>query len=141
MRTDCRLVMWLAMVLMLGVGVRAQDAQRTVPAAQELAKGGNAFAVGMYQQLKGEKGNLFFSPFSIRTALAMTYAGARGETAKQMETALCFGALKDAELHKAFADLAKGLEPGAKGGYQLTIANSLWGQKGYKFLNPFLDIS
>jgi len=122
-------------------GNAPQDARKEAPAvAQELAVGGNAFAVGMYQQLKGEKGNLFFSPFSIRTALAMTYAGARGETAKQMETTLRFGALKDAALHQAFADTAKGLESGGKGGYQLAIANSLWGQKGYKFLDPFLDV-
>ena len=45
-----------------------------------------AFALALYQHLKASEGNLFFSPYSISTALAMTYAGARGETEKQMET-------------------------------------------------------
>ncbi len=48
----------------------------------------NAFAVDLYGQLKSESGNLFFSPESISTALAMTYAGARGETATEMAKTL-----------------------------------------------------
>ncbi len=56
-----------------------------------VAKSGNAFATDLYAKLAGkEKGNLFFSPASIHTALAMTYAGARGNTEKQMYTTLRF---------------------------------------------------
>ncbi len=56
-----------------------------------VAKSGNDFATDLYAKLAGkEKGNLFFSPASIHTALAMTYAGARGNTEKQMFTTLRF---------------------------------------------------
>jgi len=46
----------------------------------KLVEGNSAFAFELYQQLKQEEGNLFYSPYSISLALAMTYAGARGET-------------------------------------------------------------
>jgi serpin B len=103
-----------------------------------LAQGNNEFAWDMYGKLKGDKGNLFFSPFSLRTALAMTYAGAKGETAAQMEKTLRF-APQDPALHAAFASTIQSIEPGEKGGYTLTVANSLWGQKDYGFLKPFLE--
>lgn len=103
-----------------------------------LAKGNNEFAWEIYGALKGEKGNLFFSPFSLRTALAMTYAGARGETAAQMEKVLRF-APQDPTLHAAIARTIAGMAPGKEDGYKLTVANSLWGQQGYGFLKPFLD--
>ena len=69
--------------------------------AQALAKGNNVFALNIYNQLRSAPGNLFFSPVSIRTALAMTYAGARGETASQMKSALSF-TLDEADLHPRF---------------------------------------
>jgi serpin B len=53
-----------------------------------LAEGNSAFAFELYQALKGEEGNLFYSPYSISLALAMTYAGARNETAEQMADTL-----------------------------------------------------
>ena len=106
----------------------------------ELAKGNNQFAVDLYAQLKSGKGNLFLSPYSIRTALAMPYAGAQGETAGQMEQALNL-TLKGQALHEAFRATMADLVPAEKSGYQLTIANSLWGQTGYKFLAPFLDVN
>ncbi len=107
----------------------------------EVAKGNNEFAFGLYAKLKDEKGNLFFSPFSISTALAMTYGGARGETAEQMAKTLHF-TVDEARLHPAIASLNKELNGDGKSshGYQLSVANSLWGQKGYKFLPDFLKL-
>ncbi len=58
--------------------------------AATLAKGNNVFAINLYKQLRTTEGNLFFSPYSIRTALSMTYAGAKGRTAEQMKSALSF---------------------------------------------------
>jgi serpin B len=55
-----------------------------------LVEGNSAFAFELYQALKEEDGNLFYSPYSISLALAMTYAGARGETAEQMADTLQF---------------------------------------------------
>ena len=57
-----------------------------------LVAGNTAFALDLYARLKSAEGNLFFSPYSISTCLAMTYAGARGSTATQMARTLHFGA-------------------------------------------------
>src|SRR6187399_2849177 len=66
----------------------------------QLAMGNMAFAADLYNQLKDKPGNLFFSPFSISTALAMAYAGARGKTAGEMENALHFD--QKQEIHAEF---------------------------------------
>jgi serpin B len=55
-----------------------------------VVKGNNVFAFDLYSVIAKEKGNLFLSPYSVSSVLAMTYAGARGETAKQMEKTLHF---------------------------------------------------
>ena len=105
-----------------------------------VVKGNNKFAFDLYAKLRAQNGNLFCSPNSISTALAMTYAGARGETEKQMAKVLHFG-LKQERLHPAFAALIKESAPGKPEYYQLSIANALWGQKGYQFLPEFLDLT
>ena len=55
-----------------------------------VVKGNNIFAVALYGRLRNQRGNLFFSPESISTALAMAYAGARGGTASEMAKTLHF---------------------------------------------------
>ncbi|MDQ7781195.1 MAG: serpin family protein, partial [Planctomycetota bacterium] len=106
-----------------------------------LVQGNNTFAFDLYARLREDKGNLFLSPASISTALAMTYAGARGNTEAEMAKTLHFE-LEQAKLHPAFAGAVEYLNAGgAKGGYQLTIANSLWGQKGYGFLPEFTKLT
>jgi len=111
-----------------------------------LVEGNSAFAFELYQALKGEEGNLFYSPYSISLALAMTYAGANGDTAQQMAATLQF-MLEQDRLHPAFnwldAELASRGE-GAEGkdgeGFRLNIVNAIWGQKDYEFLTDFLDV-
>jgi serpin B len=109
-----------------------------------LVEGNSAFAFDLYQALKGEEGNLFYSPYSISLALAMAYAGARNETAEQMADTLQF-MLEQDRLHPAFnwldAELARRGEAGEYGeGFRLNVVNAVWGQKGYEFLSDFLDI-
>lgn len=113
----------------------------------ELVSGNTAFAVSLYHLLNAENAaNLFYSPYSISVALAMTYAGARGETEQQMANALHFS-LPQERLHPAFnaleqqlTNLAQGTQGGEEGeGFRLHIANALWGQQGFEFLNEFLD--
>jgi serpin B len=111
-----------------------------------LVEGNSAFAFELYQALREQDGNLFYSPHSISVALAMTYAGARGETAEQMAGTLKF-LLEQEGLHPAFnwldAELASRGE-GAEGkdgeGFRLNIVNAIWGQKDYSFLTEFLDV-
>ena len=119
----------------------------SVPAADTatLIAGNTAFAIDLYQAVRGEPGNLFMSPHSISLALAMAYAGARGDTERQMAAALHF-TLPQSRLHAAFngfdLDLAsRGQGARGKDGqpFELHIANSTWGQRGYPFLTPFLD--
>jgi len=82
-------------------------------------------AVQLYRELGAEKGNLFFSPYSISSALGMTYAGARGNTAKEMREALHFQ-LEQAALNSAFRDLNRELAATAhRSGQKLNIANAL----------------
>jgi len=112
----------------------------------QLAAGNTAFALDLYHQIKGDDDNLFYSPFSISLALAMTYAGARGETAEEMQTALHFPEPED-RVHTGFSNLDQHLEgladqelpEDAGEAFQLNIANQLWGQVDYPFQEDFLD--
>ena len=104
---------------------------------QVVVEGNNRFAFELYGRLRGQEGNLFFSPFSISTALAMAYAGARGGTETEMAEVLRF-TLKQDRLHPALAALIDDLSAGTKrDSLQLSVANALWGQKGFGFLKGF----
>jgi serpin B len=109
------------------------DADRAV-----VVEGNNAFAVALYHQLSHQDGNLFFSPESISTALAMVYAGARGNSASEMASALHF-TLPPEQLHPAMGALLRDLNA-AHSDYQLSVANALWAQQGYTFLDQFLNL-
>lgn len=108
---------------------------------QQAAQAGNHFAWDIYQQLKNRQGNLFFSPASIDLALAMTWTGARGETARDMGSVLHLpGAYvgRPESVSAAYGSLQAAMsDDGAP--YTLRIANRLWGQRGYRFLDSFLE--
>lgn len=130
-------IFWGMSVLIFDAPAQAQEN----PDMNALVKGNTAFALDLYGKLKAEKGNLFFSPYSISTALAMTYAGARGNTEKEMASALRF-TLTQERLHPAYASLEKALNTvREKGEIQLNIANALWPHKDYNFLPEFLKLT
>ena len=107
----------------------------------ELVEGDTAFALDLYRVLlnKNQEENLFYSPHGLSVALAMTYAGARGETERQMAEALRYS-LPQAQLHPAFNALDQTLASRGEGeDFQLRIVNAIWGQRGYAFLDAFLD--
>jgi len=111
-----------------------------------LSDGNNTFALDLYQELKETSGNIFYSPYSISSALAMTYAGARGDTEKQMAETLNFTLPQD-KLHPAFNSVALALasrgqetEDQDKMGFVLKNVNAIWGQKNYQFQPAFLDV-
>ncbi|XP_047199059.1 leukocyte elastase inhibitor-like isoform X2 [Hippoglossus stenolepis] len=95
-------------------------------------------SVQLYRTLShaNPSGNMFFSPLSISSALAMVYLGARGDTAAQMEKALIFSSGEEfhAEFKKLIADINS---PSAS--YILKTANRLYGEKTAKFLPQFLE--
>jgi serpin B len=104
-----------------------------------VVRGNSEFAVELYGKLKDTEGNLFLSPYSISTALAMAYAGARGQTAEQMAKVLNFPV--NEQFHKTFGEIIRQLNAsGEKGGFELVVANALWGQKDYKFLPDYLTL-
>ena len=106
-----------------------------------VVEGNHQFAFDLYSQVGKGDGNLFFSPFSISTALAMTYAGAKGNTETQMAQTLHFS-LSQERLHPGYSALMHGLQADpAHSGFELSIANALWGQSGYEFHKEFIDIT
>lgn len=146
----------LAAVMVIAGSCRATDISA---AGETVVEGNNEFALELYSKLREKEGNLFFSPYSISTALAMTYAGARGETEAQMAKALHFpttpsgvgsnpNKIKSEKLvwskedfHSAFGEIISDLNKrGEKSSYELTVANALWGQKGYGFVKEFLEL-
>ncbi len=117
-------------------------AQTSTPATVDqtaVVEGDNAFAVALYAQLRSRDGNLFFSPQSISTALAMAYAGARGDTASEMAKTLHF-TLPPERLHPAMGALLSNLNT-AHNGYQLRVADALWAQRDYMFRDDFLKLT
>ncbi|MEA3375385.1 MAG: serpin family protein [Chloroflexota bacterium] len=136
-----------------GVAVASEKDRVTSPDVSDpdlnaLVEGNSGFAFDLYGLLVEQEGgkNLFYSPYSISLALAMTYAGARGETEEQMAEALRFK-LPQEDLHPAFNALDQELAQrgeGAEGkdgeGFRLNIANAIWGQEDYEFLSTFLDV-
>jgi serine protease inhibitor len=116
----------------------------TVPAVVE---GNNKFAFELYGKLRAGEGNRFVSPYSLSSALAMTYAGARGETAKEMASTLHFP--KDSnQLHQGFRSLIASIRGETPAGiasrprsYQLSTANALWCQQGRPIVPSFLQLT
>lgn len=106
-----------------------------------LVQDNSAFAMDLYQKLRASDGNIFFSPYSISTALAMTYGGARGNTEREMAKTLRFS-LDQENLHPAFAQVESRLNKLQKAGnIKLSVANSLWPQQDYKFLDEYLSLA
>lgn len=108
------------------------------PDVAAVARGNNDFAFDLYAKLRGREGNLFYSPYSISDALAMTSLGARGQTAAQMAKVLHFPA-EGERLYSAFGSLIKTLQgSGRDRNYELHTADALWAQKGSEFRPEFL---
>ena len=137
MRKKCKTYIVLAMFFFGTVGqIRAEENIMI----KNIARDNTLFALDLYNQLKMTDGNMFFSPFSIFTALAMTWAGARENTAVQMAETLHFTE-KPAQFHRAIGDLISQLNAVQKEtDVELSIANAIWAQKGYQFLDEFFRI-
>ncbi len=129
-------------VVMLACCDNAFAIESLRPKEPNVAEAGNRFAVDLYRQLdKEQSGNLFFSPGSISVALAMTMAGARGRTEAEMAEVLHLAGNREA-IGAAYGKLLRQWnEDDRDRGYQLRVANRLWGQRGYKILDPFLVLT
>jgi len=118
------------------------DPQVDAQAVKAAAEANNAFALALYQQLAESDGNLFYSPYSIYTALMMTYAGAAGQTAEQMKQALEI-TVPEGEAHAALNALNLTLKNNSMFDgvpvFSFNVANQLWGQKDFVFNEQFLN--
>jgi serpin B len=142
-----RLVVFVSCVLSLGAGAAASEKESGMPETgktmspdvRAVTHSSNEFALALYGRLRSrQSGNLFFSPTSIWSALAMTSAGAEGETRQQMAEVLHFS-LPGERVHAAFADLKRTWSDPQQRDYELLMANRLWGQEGYDFLADYLS--
>jgi serpin B len=107
----------------------------------KLIAGINTFAGELNKRLTDdEPGSLFFSPFSIEAALAMTAAGARGETLAEMKRTLHLPDASHAEFGKLLSHLNSAgmdrLRP-----YELTVANAIWAQRGFPWREEFVELT
>jgi serpin B len=146
-----RLTTLCSAVLSLGTSLVVSAADNPSAAAQAV----NALGLDLLAKGTDANTNALLSPYSIQSALAMTYAGAAGETRTQMAKVLHYPEDETA-LHQSFTDLQKALEAVTKttaerakiakdqGGpgepFVLTVANRLFGQDGYAFRQPFLEL-
>jgi serpin B len=139
-----RLPAGIVVVLTLTAGTLPGPApakEKAKPDTKAVVAGNTQFALDLYGKLRGKEGNLFYSPLSISTALAMASGGARGRTLEQMAATLHLPDQK--ELHPALGALLAKINGrrGRKRGYELHTANALWGQQGYPFLKEFLRLN
>ncbi len=114
-------------------------------AVQELVRGNNEFALDLYEEVCEmlESDNIFFSPYSISSALGMTYAGAEGQTAAEMAEVLHFTLTVEAT-SRAFHSLTETLSSDEHVRYEsgdpftLSISNGLWVQDGFNLLDEYV---
>jgi len=117
--------------------LKTDDSTATPEKVGQVVTADNQFAFDLYSRYKSLDGNIFFSPYSISTALAMAYEGARGRTAEEMQAVLHFP--KDDDVRRSsFARIHNVLnKPGKK--YILNTANALWAQNDFKFLDEYFS--
>ncbi|OIO65079.1 hypothetical protein AUJ68_03980 [Candidatus Woesearchaeota archaeon CG1_02_57_44] len=101
---------------------------------QSIADANNAFAFDLYSKVAEKPGNIFFSPWSLSTALAMTYEGARTQT--QAEMAQVLHLQQDVSVKEAYDALHTLVGQGGRD-YQLSTANAYWADKQYRFLQDY----
>jgi len=126
----------LATILSLTICL-APEAQQVI----NIADSNNVFAFKLYNEVRRSEDNenLFFSPFSISTALAMTYAGAKNETEKQMSHTLHFS-LDQNTFHKNYKNYLEKIGSDTGKDLVMGIANSLWIANSLKLLPSFSGI-
>ncbi|MDD5709787.1 MAG: serpin family protein [Candidatus Marinimicrobia bacterium] len=118
----------------------SQKTQNTIIASPEIATGINQFGIDLLRQISGEyPENIFYSPFSISSALAMSYAGAEGNTADEMRKILYYGPQHPA-FHAEYGNLIERLQSGEENNFTVHIANALWVQKNYTLKKHYLEV-
>jgi serine protease inhibitor len=117
----------------------ADDSGSTQQGISQVVNANNQFAFDLYSELnEAEDGNIFYSPYSISAALAMTYEGAEGQTADEMKSVFHFP--EDSILRPNFAAIYNDINEGIRD-YELRTGNALWVQQDYPFLESYKNVT
>lgn len=113
------------------------EPQSTAAADPALVDAGNRFGLELFKMVSSGNENIIVSPWSVSTAMAMTYGGAAGETEKQMAAVLHFEPNTD-DFHAKYSAYIEAIRKLDGKGIQLHVANALWAQKNYDFRKEYL---
>lgn len=114
----------------------ADDASFTQTGVQAVVNANNKFAFDLYSELdRSEGGNIFYSPYSISAALAMTYEGAKGQTAEEIKSVFHFP--ESGVLRPNFAAIYNEINKKDKP-YTLSTGNAVWVQQDSELLEGYL---
>ncbi len=130
-----------AVLIATGCTHRAHESgtgRATKSSKENIAMQNNAFAFDLMRHIPFDDNNLVISPFSISTALAMTYVGASGETRDEMAKIMRFDPDQQ-RFHPAYGAYMAALKELAADNVDLNIANSLWAHENYHFLETFFE--
>lgn len=118
---------------------KLDDSQATTAGVAAVVDANNQFATEYYSRIiKNDDGNIFFSPYSISTALAMTYEGAKGQTAEEIQKVFHFP--EDTEIRRPASARIYNLINSEGKNYKLTTANALWAQNDYPFVDDYFTV-
>ncbi|MDD2680706.1 MAG: serpin family protein [Patescibacteria group bacterium] len=134
-------IMFGLVIFLSGCVMRSTESLNDIEISEgdldNVVEANNKFAFDLYSKYKTEEGNIFFSPYSISTALAMTYEGARGQTAEEMQSVFYFP--EDVTARRSgYANLYNEINQDNKI-YKLNTANALWAEQDYKFLDEYIS--
>lgn len=133
MKTKKSMILMVISLLIMGEFAYSQ-------ALKDVVTGNNEFTFSLYDEINNEATNVFFSPYSISSALAMTYNGARETTKAEMADVMNFHKNEEI-LSKNFSELNSHITNLSSKKIQLNIANSIWGQQDYGFEKRFLELN
>jgi len=117
------------------VQIHQTDIEKNLTDIELTALANNRFALDLYLELPGEGDNVFFSPWSLSSALAMTYEGARGNTSDEIRSVLYFSE-NDSLRRESFSALDRKINANYSR-YTLSTANALWVDSGFSLLDDY----
>lgn len=125
----------LVLLAALAAGCGQPPAVPPTAEGKAVAEANNRFALAFFAEHRKTPGSLFVSPLGLHTALAMTAAGAGGQTLAEMKQVLHLPA-DPAAADAGFTNLLS-VAGGDRPGYRLRTANAVWGQAGYPWKPTF----
>ena len=127
-------------LLILIISINSMQAQESGDGFSKQVENNNEFTFDLYKYINADNDNLFISPFSVSSALAMTYEGAREKTREEMSEIMHFP-LDNTAVNQDFKDIISRAQSSKDSKhYIFNIANSIWAQKKYDFLQRFFDV-